>query len=196
MAEEKDSEKDTNNAENPAGQTKSTVSKETESKLERRKAAAAEAGKERLKRASEATKAHDDASSLPQSDAQKGVSWSGNASQADEESPNPVVVQRAGAGGLFGADPDDDPNVTSSARSAFWAQVGDGRVETSPDDYASNARQRTAFQQYEARPDIESRASILGRETADPGEYSPFKEVDSEISPDTDAGDNTAGDPV
>lgn len=64
---------------------------------------------------------------------------------------------------------DDDAGVTPSANRRFWARAIDDRYTES--DRASNADQMAAFAEYQRRPDIESRASILAREHAAPAEF-------------------------
>jgi len=64
-----------------------------------------------------------------------------------------------------------DKKLAPSARSAFWASTGDNRYDDR-DEAASLEDQRQAFKDYESRPDIESRASILAREQALPGTIS------------------------
>lgn len=64
---------------------------------------------------------------------------------------------------------DDAAGVTPSANRKFWARAFDDQYEES--NRASNADQRAAFEQYQSRPDIESRSSILARENAQPAEF-------------------------
>lgn len=127
----------------------------------------AEEAKDRLEAASEETKRHEEARSLDGGNS-KGSDEAVNNVEREEEGREPVVrhVQRPVTHTADKA----DKGKTSSARSAFWAQVGDGRVEESR--RANRSEQKGAFEDYEARPDIESRESILAREQAAPGEYS------------------------
>ena len=64
--------------------------------------------------------------------------------------------------------PEGAVDQASSANAAYWPQVP---AERSTSERASNAAQRAAFDAYQARPDIESRASILAREHAAPAEF-------------------------
>lgn len=80
------------------------------------------------------------------------------------EEPRPRLVRS------YGYDAPELAGVTDSAQPKYWPQ-GPKPVEYSTP--ATHAAQRAAFQQYESRPDIESRNSILAREHAQPGEFLP-----------------------
>lgn len=115
------------------------------------------AKQERLEAASEETARHEEQRSLGPDDVEH-----------DDEAKGPRVVQTAGY------DHGDevraaDKEKTPSARSAFWANADDGRVHETR--RADKSEVRGAFKDYEGRPDIESRASILARENAAPGQF-------------------------
>lgn len=65
-----------------------------------------------------------------------------------------------------------DEKKTPSARSRFEAKPHDGIWATEEAETATRKEQIAAFKEYEGRSDIESRASILARETAAPGQFS------------------------
>lgn len=87
-----------------------------------------------------------------------------------ENEVEPQVVQTAGYK-YSDKVRSNDSKLTDSATSDKWANADDGRVGNEDEDRASRKAQRDAFIDYEARPDIESRASILAREHAAPGAY-------------------------
>lgn len=91
---------------------------------------------------------------------------------AENDEKEPQVVQTAGYK-YSDKVTSNDSNLTDSATSDKWANADDGRVGNEDEDRASRKAQREAFIDYEARPDIESRASILAREHAAPGAYGP-----------------------
>lgn len=87
----------------------------------------------------------------------------------NEGRPEPTLVQYAGQDFEAQVAADDAAGVTPSANRRFWARAIDDQYTES--DRASNAAQQAAFAEYQARPDIESRASILAREHAMPAEF-------------------------
>lgn len=87
----------------------------------------------------------------------------------NEGRPEPTLVQYKDQDFEAHVAFDDRSGVTPSANRAFWARaVDDGYTES---NRASNAAQMAAFAEYQTRPDIESRASILAREHAAPAEF-------------------------
>lgn len=78
--------------------------------------------------------------------------------------PQPRLVRS------YGYEAPELTGVTESAQPRYWPQ---GPKPTNYSTPATHAAQRAAFQQYETRPDIESRNSILARDHAQPGEFLP-----------------------
>lgn len=90
-------------------------------------------------------------------------------SPENEGRPEPTLVQYREQEFEAAVAADDRAGVTPSANRAYWARaIDDGYTES---DRASNAAQMAAFAEYQRRPDIESRASILAREHAAPAEF-------------------------
>lgn len=87
-----------------------------------------------------------------------------------QEEVQPSIVQRAGF-----KHPEEvtkkDKNLTPSARSEHWGVGGADRNELD-EERASREDQVGAFGDYQDRPDIESRKSILAREQAYPAQFS------------------------
>lgn len=113
---------------------------------------------ERLEFARKATKEHDDASSLYNGTDSHNKEKANNA-EREEQGKFPIIHEIYRPNNQSGYEGEE--NLTSSARKAFWATAGDGRIEDEGrpevDDYI------LADSQYEGRPDIESRESILRR---------------------------------
>lgn len=80
--------------------------------------------------------------------------------------PEPTVVRGPGMGPANPADADRGP----SSRSTFWAgyDIVDYPEES---ERATRQEQVDAFVEYQQRPDIEPRAAILARETAEPAQF-------------------------
>ena len=88
---------------------------------------------------------------------------------ANEDRPEPTLVQYDGQEFEAQVAADDAAGVTPSANRRYWARAIDDQYTES--NRASNADQQAAFAEYQRRPDIESRSSILAREHAQPAEF-------------------------
>ena len=88
---------------------------------------------------------------------------------ANADRPEPTLVQYSGQEFEAQVRADDEAGVTSSANRRYWARAIDDQYTESV--RATNAEQVAAFAEYQRRPDIESRASILAREHAAPAAF-------------------------
>lgn len=87
----------------------------------------------------------------------------------NEDKAEPTLVQYPDQDFAPAVAADDAAGVTPSANRRYWARATDEQYKESV--RATNAEQRAAFDEYQRRPDIESRASILAREHAMPAEF-------------------------
>jgi hypothetical protein len=87
----------------------------------------------------------------------------------NEGLPAPELVQGEDTAFDAAVAADDAAGVTPSANRKFWARAFDDQYVES--NRASNNDQVAAFVEYQARPDIESRSSILARENAQPAAF-------------------------
>lgn len=113
---------------------------------------------DRLEWASKNTADHDKARSLFDHNANDILSE--NNAEREEQGLHPHIKEIYTVNNVPPYDPAEE-NITSSARSNFWAKSGDGRIV----DERKSSRQEMikASKEYENRPDIESRESILER---------------------------------
>lgn len=140
---------------------------------------------ERLESATEAAQEHEERRSLHGDAAQEQEQV--NNAEREENDQLPRFTTQASRGSTHEYR-EEDEGLTPSARSVFWASVGDKRVEDTR--RASREEQAKAFADYESRPDIESVESRLGRYHARPGEYSVRTKENGDTVPAEDPTDS------